>query len=69
MAEEEIKTEETELEKMAKENEVLEKNIALKKEQKALEDVGGKADAGEQPEAPKEETGEEYARRIEAGKI
>ena len=46
-------------------NDRLEKNIQELKELKALDLLGGKTDAGEQPATPKEETPAEYKARVE----
>ena len=55
-------------EELMKENDRLEKNIAELKELKATETLGGQTDAGEQPEKPKEETPQDYAKDVIAGK-
>jgi len=60
---------ESSTEAMAKENEILAKNIALKKEMAALEAVSGKSEAGEQPEADKKMTDKEYLAELRKGKV
>ena len=46
-----------------------EKLTARKEKLAALQMVGGQAEAGQVPEKPKEETPQEYAKRIVAGDI
>jgi len=52
-------------EKLKAENDRLEKNIAQLQEIKAVDTLGGKSDAGEQPPVEKEETPAEYTKRIQ----
>lgn len=57
--------------KIAEENAILEKNIALKKELKAIEDLGGRSTAGEQAPKPVQKSYKEECfdaiKKMEAG--
>lgn len=56
-------------EKLARENERLENNIAKLQELKAWETLAGKSDGATPTQEPKEETAKEYSERIMKGKL
>ena len=70
---EEVEPEKPEFEKkldeMRAENERMEKNIQEIKELKAFDALSGKADAGQTPAKPAEESPEDYAKGALEGKI
>lgn len=71
--EEEKKEEEPEFEKKLKEmrveNDRMEKNIAELKELKAIDALSGETPGGQATEKPKEDTPEEYSKKLLAGEI
>ena len=52
-------------ERLEKANAEMKENIKKLEELKAISFLGGQTDAGKQPEPPKEETPNEYRKRIE----
>ena len=60
--------EEKSIDKIAEENAILEKNLALKKEMQAFEALGGKSDGAELVK-PKVETAKDYADKVMRGEI
>jgi len=57
------------IDRMKTENDRTEELLERQEALRASEILGGKSDAGQQPEPPKEETAEEYAARVMAGDI
>ena len=59
----------TTVDKLKAENDRMEANIKTLQELKAVEILGGKSNAGEQPEEKKEETAKEYAEKATRGDL
>lgn len=56
-------------EKMKVENDSFEKELLRKEELNARAKLGGQTNAGQTPEKPKEETSQEYAKRLLTGNL
>lgn len=61
-----IESAKAQADRLKEENERFERNLARLEELKAFDTLGGKTDAGEQPEQPKEESPSDYVKRIQS---